>query len=264
MPRCVCWNLLTNYKLRVAYRGTGFCGSQFQPNKKTIEGELRLALSVLHKEFIKIVFAGRTDAGVHAEGQSISYMSKTFIPPAGVRLGINSLLPDDIKVLEVEVVPLTFNARKHAISREYKYSFTQEEVPLFLYDWVSRVSFKIDEEKIATLLRIIEGTHNFRAFKNLGSKEQSDIKTILSAKIVKNDVEHFFKRGSTISIFEVSIIGHSFLYRMVRNLMGAMFEVLKKKQSVENFSEMLNNARRSYVYSAAEAKGLSLINVNYA
>lgn len=256
-------SLLTKYKLRLAYKGSRFSGSQFQPGRVTIEGELRLALCVLHKEEIKTTFAGRTDSGVHAGGQTVSYSTSTFVPIAGLKLGLNSLLPKDIRVLAVETVSPEFSARRHAVSREYMYSFSSDEMPISLFDWVAYVPFKVDMFLLNSMAKLVVGTHNFSAFKNLGSEDRSDVKTILSCDVREVVLQDSFAWGYSPTVFQVHFVGHSFLYRMVRNLMGAMFEVLKKKQSVEKFYEMLNNACRAYSYSAAEAKGLSLINVNY-
>jgi tRNA pseudouridine38-40 synthase len=157
-----CWNLLNNYKLKIEYNGAKYYGSQYQPNKLTIEGVLKEAIvKILKNKDIKTIFSGRTDAGVHAKGQVLTFKTENNIPDKKLKIAINNLLPKNIYVKEVEKVDIGFNPRKFATSREYRYLFANEELPVYMKQFVEKVNFEPNIDAINRIKKKIIGKHAF-------------------------------------------------------------------------------------------------------
>lgn len=262
-PQFLLSSWLTNTKATIRYKGTCFSGSQVQPTQRTVEGELKKGLKELYKIDVPLVLSGRTDSGVHAEGQVINYNAPLEIPNGNVLNALNSILPDDIQVVNIETVDDEFNARFSAVSREYRYLFTQKEVPLWLNDFVVRYpEFNIDMNEFTELCEIIVGENTFTHFKALGSNERHDRREIKKCCVAKTDMQSVFY-DTPLPVYQFVVEANSFLYRMVRNLIGAMIEVLRGKQSIADFKAMLTSKNKIYLYTTAPAKGLCLMKVNY-
>jgi len=254
---------LTNLKVTFGYDGTGFSGSQRQPAQRTVEGELLLGLEKLYQQSIDITISGRTDSGVHASGQVFNFNAPKNIPEANLKDALNSILPEDIQVLNIETVDNDFNARFSARSREYKYILTQGELPLTLRNFIATYpKFPIDMELLNALCRSIIGVHEFTHFKCTGSNERHDNREIIECSARQINLSSPFSK-TDIGATEITFHANSFLYRMVRNLVGAMIEVLRGKQTLNSFKGLLNPSQERFLYTTAPAKGLSLIKVNY-
>jgi tRNA pseudouridine38-40 synthase len=253
---------LNNYKLTLAYQGTDFCGFQFQPGKKTVENNIVEALKKVFKKEIKITAAGRTDSGVHAQGQVINFFATQTIVENNLKKALNSILDHRIIVKHVELVDQKFNARRSAKSRVYKYLFSSQEVPLYLADFIPRIRFK---PKISTLNKLSEtlcGTHDFINFRNTGSQEKNTLRTMHACSFSQVQVPDIYQDGHDFVYFELVLQANAFLYKMVRNIAGALFEVLKGKQTLDSFAAMLAN-KSTYRYTTALAKGVCLVQVLY-
>ncbi|MSR88441.1 MAG: tRNA pseudouridine(38-40) synthase TruA [Candidatus Margulisbacteria bacterium] len=256
-------SLLTKHKLVLCYNGKHFSGSQLQKQgERTVAEEVIKALSALYQTEIAIMMAGRTDAGVHADGQVCSYKAKLDIPEYGIVKRLNQLLPDDIQVKSVEKMPLSFDARKSAINREYRFVFSKGNIPFYMQDFITKVFFSVDESLLSEFIPILVGTYDFRNFQNSGSKMKSTTRNILHFSLQKKTLTSLYD-DHNYDVFEAKFIGNSFLYRMVRNIMGAIFEVLKGKQTVENFKKLLTEEYKVYRYTTAKPQGLCLVNVTY-
>lgn len=264
--QCRYWNWLTRaYKVVFAYKGTSFSGFQKQPGKlRTVEGEFLEGLSkIVGKRVGAVVASGRTDAGVHAEGQVISFVSDCGIPPGNILRALNSVLPRDITVHKVEEVETRFHARYSAKSREYRYLFTDDRSLFFLDEFVTKIEFKPKIELFPFFSQYVVGTHDFSLFRCKGSTEFSTIKRIFQFELFEYKYPTVYNVEIAYPIYCLRIVGNSFLYKMVRNLAGAIFEVLRGKRNVEEFAAMLQPHPEPYKFTTAPPTGLCLYRVNY-
>lgn len=239
--------------LTISYDGTDFCGYQIQPNGRTVEEELEKALFKLTKQKIKTYASGRTDSGVHALCQKVHFDADATIPPESYTPALNSILPNDLKVLKSKKVPDTFNARYSAKKKTYKYS-------LYVGDFeepiVSRYKTLIPKMPDIALMKacakVIEGTHDFKAFMASGSSVKDTVRTVYSIKTVK--------KGRFIDIY---VTGNGFLYNMVRIIAGAMVAVGEGKLDVKDVEKTLLLGERPIKIKTMPAKGLTLYSVIY-
>lgn len=247
---------MNKYKLTIAYDGTEYSGWQVQPNAVTIQEVLEEKLQILTKVRTPITGAGRTDAGVHAIGQVGHFKSEQALDTGLLRLSLNGLLPKDIRIMEVEEVPLDFHARYSATNKIYHYHLNLGPVqdPFERpYSWnvTNPLNFEAMEQAISYLI----GTHDFSAYANeasQGAAKKNPVRTIKRISIVPERV------GVRLE-FE----GESFLYKMVRNLTGTLIEVAKGKRTPEEVKEILESKDRKRAGRAAPAKGLFLYRIDY-
>lgn len=229
-----------------------------------MEGALLRALGKIFKSRLSLTGAGRTDTGVHALGQVVNFKSDLHIPTVNLKLAINSCLPRAIRVLDVNMVPAIFNARRSAKSREYRYLFTQHEVPVYFDDVVAQVPFVPDLRFFSDIADILKGEHDFSNFKCQGSSDVLTMKTIYEIGMEQRPIEDIFNRGFAFNCYSFRIVADSFLYRMVRNILGAMFQVLRGTRTIDEFRLLLTDVRhKAFNYTLAPAKGLCLVKVNY-
>jgi tRNA pseudouridine38-40 synthase len=252
---------LNNYKLKVAYNGKYFCGFQIQDDCKTVEGELKRVLSQVFDEDIKIIASGRTDAGVHAIDQVVNIKTSNKRRVENLRSALKKMLPEGVDILDIEEVGFDFNARKCAVKREYKYIFSDSEIPISLKDFVCECNFEIDTRLFSDLEKLLVGKKDFRRFRKLGSNEKTTVREIFKVDFRLLELVDIY--SNKFSCYEFRIIGSSFLYRMVRNIMGAIFEIFRGKRTLEDFSKLFEADYLGYQYSAAPAKGLGLYKVYY-
>lgn len=247
---------MNKYKLTIAYDGTEYSGWQVQPNAVTIQEVLEEKLEILTKVRTPITGAGRTDAGVHAIGQVGHFKSEQALDKGLLRLSLNGLLPKDIRIMEVEEVPLDFHARYSATNKIYHYHLNLGPIqdPFErLYSWnvTNPLNFEAMEQAISYLI----GTHDFSAYANeanQGAAKKNPVRTIKRISIMPERV------GVRLE-FE----GESFLYKMVRNLTGTLIEVAKGKRTPEEVKEILESKDRKRAGRAAPAKGLFLFRIDY-
>jgi tRNA pseudouridine38-40 synthase len=253
---------LNRYKFVISYKGSGYCGSQIQKNGKTVEGEIKKVLRSIFKDDIVVSMSGRTDAGVHATGQVVSFKAVKQIPEQNIRMAMNSLLPGDIRVKKLYSVDIDFDPRRLAKSRVYNYLFTNEDILSYLDDYVAKINFTPDLKQVLKIKDVLIGCHDFVHLRSCGSNENNTIREIMDFDIRVEKVVDVYS-GEVSIIYKVVICANSFLYKMVRHIVGAVFEVLKGKQLVEEFASFLTENEKKYRYKVADAKGLSLIKVNY-
>jgi len=254
---------LFNYKVVFGYSGTYFSGSQFQPKQRTVEGELLKALQRIYKKRVPVQLAGRTDAGVHAEGQVFNYITEKSIKASILKKALSGHLPEDIWIQEIKEINLAFNARKDAFSREYQYLFSEQDIPYHLRDFIVQIRRIKNVHFLVELPKILVGTHNFKNFMNTGSTFKTTNKTIYKVSIQKKEVKTFFNLKKVFVYYKFSICGDGFLYRMVRNLVGGLFEMLRAKLTLSDFMALLDKNERFCMYTTAPAKGLCLFKINY-
>lgn len=242
-----------NIKLLLAYDGGRYHGFQRQNNAVSVQNVLEKKLAIVFGQPIKLAASGRTDTGVHAFGQVVSFITQGTIPIDRVVRAVNSHLPDDIVVKSAEEVDGTFHARYSAVSKTYIYRIQQgETLNPFLrhYSWYIRNP--LDIEAMQQSLQYIVGEHDFSAFQAAGSVQMNPVRTIYQATCVTYD-----------EIVEFSFFGNGFLYHMVRNLVGTLVNVGKRKISSQQFNEILLGKDRHKAGMTAPAQGLYLKQVNY-
>lgn len=244
---------LRTIKAVVAYDGTNYQGFQRQKNGVGVQQVLEQALTEVLGEPILIKAAGRTDAGVHALGQVISFATHSPIPPENYRRALEPHLPKDIAIREAEFAPADFHARFDAVDKTYQYKILVDPLPnpcVRNHMWQVRVPLDLDRMNEAA--RLIVGTHDYSSFKNAGSQDTSPIRTMTEA--------HWAQDGN---VFTFTITGDGFLYRMVRNLVGCLVKVGSGQWDTEKFAQVMAEKNRKKAGMAAPAQGLYLMRVRY-
>ena len=237
----------------VEYEGTDFAGWAAQPERRTVEGVLTEALSTVLRQPIKMSVAGRTDAGVHASGQVVSFGVDTELRPASISYKTTAVLPKDVALRRCAAVREDFDARRDARSRTYEYKIVNDEIrsPLERHH-AGYAPQSLDLDLLSAAATLVEGTHDFRAF------------TPQKSYHVR------FERIVTISrwswdhdLLRYRITADSFLYGMVRTLIGTMIEVAGGRRDLTEFARLLSGGRRSEAGPAVPSKGLTLVGVGY-
>ncbi|NLC11522.1 MAG: tRNA pseudouridine(38-40) synthase TruA [Firmicutes bacterium] len=245
---------MLNYKVHLSYDGTCYSGFQVQQNATTIQGVLQQVLQVLYKREIKVTGAGRTDAGVHAREQVVSFKAPPFIPLAKLPLALNSMLPPDIRVWHAEIVADNFNACRSAREKTYRYTIDTGFYPdVFrrLYTW--HYPQEVDFAKLEEAARYLVGTHDFTAFKAAGSKVKNNIRTITDFKLLH--------KGNFVVM---QFTGDGFLYKMVRIMIGTLLEIgQNKKARPEDIEKILQARDRDKAGVTAPPHGLCLWSIKY-
>ncbi len=244
----------TRIVLVLEYNGTRYHGFQFQLNKITVQEELEKALEKLTGEKIRVAGASRTDAGVHARGQVVSFQTGSSYPLATFITGLNYHLPRDIAVKAAHKVDSSFNVRHRAVSREYNYyilnSLTRSPVR---HNYTYQVSGHLDIEAMNRVCQALIGQHDFVSFATgMGGEEKSTVRRVYRAEV---------KREGDTVIF--NIVANAFLPHQVRNTVGALIRVGLGKMSVEEFCSIMEQKRPGLARPAAPARGLCLMRVNY-
>ena len=240
-------------KVTVSYDGTNYCGWQVQKNGRSIQELLQRALETVLRHPIALTGAGRTDAGVHALGQT-AHFDADFEDLDRLHYSANALLPPDIRILSLEPVSDQFHARYSAIGKEYHYHLQLDEAAdptLRLYR--TPIFGLFDRKALSAAAALFLGTHDFSAFANRSGKELTDsVRTITRLDIVDEP-------GGIRLEFE----GNGFLYKMVRNITGTLLEVAAHKRSLESIQELLKGRERVFAGAAVLPQGLFLIKVKY-
>ena len=240
------------YRALVEYDGTRFFGFQRQPDQPTIQGELEQSISGNTGEAISISFAGRTDAGVHADGQVIAFNTGWTHGPGALTRATNASLPAEISVRDIQVVDDDFHPRFDAKRRNYRYYIYNSQVrkpSKRLYSWHVKQELNLEEMNLAA--KSILGRRDFAAF---GQAPQG------SNTVREVNRAEWFRCGEMICF---DIEASAFLYRMVRSLVGTLKHVGEGKWSAARFKQTAASLDRSQAGQTAPAHGLYLISVAY-
>lgn len=240
--------------LLIQYLGTNFHGWQRQPNQVSVQGYIEKAISEVIGFPVHIYGAGRTDSGVHAAAQVAHFDYQSPIPASKWAKIINARLPEGILIRASAQVADDWHARFSASWRRYRYTiYTEEQPNVFISQTCWHYYHSVLQEAlIQAVLEPLRGEHNFSAFKRSGSDRADSLVDLQAAKC--------YRQGAFLY---VEIQANSFLYGMVRLLVGMLIEVGSGKRSPENFTEIWQNQRRSEVKYSAPAKGLCLLRVGY-
>lgn len=241
-----------NNLLILSYDGTSFYGWQKQPNLPTIQGEIEKVLSQIFNSKIRVTGAGRTDRGVHALRQVANFISPSDFEPLRLKRALNSILPPEIRVIEVlKGIPLSFDARRNALWREYRYFIYNGTVMFpFLHRYCFHLKKSIDLSLISELSSTFIGTHNFSAFCDGEEEEKNKIRTVYN---------FYLKKRGDFLIF--TIRADSFLRHMVRIILSTLIDIASGKKSKEILIKALESGDRKLTSPALPPQGLWLWNV---
>lgn len=241
-----------NVKLTIQYDGTDFCGSQFQPEQRTVQHELENALEKLLGHRLKTVFSGRTDSGVHAKEQSVNFdLKNTSIPPDKIFYPLNRYLPDDILALSSEIVPDDFNSRFSAKKRTYRY-FIRRKHDLFRNRYSLIHPYDVDLEKLNSASSLFKGKMDFQAF----CSAKSDV-----TNYVCEISDLFFFRENDEVVMQIS--ANRFLHNMVRIIVSAFLELNINRITEKEITEIITKKDRKLAPKTISPKGLFLWKVEY-
>jgi tRNA pseudouridine38-40 synthase len=244
-------------KLTIAYDGTDFAGWQRQASARTVQALIEDALTPIESRSLVITGAGRTDAGVHANGQVASVSLSSSIPSGELQRALNATLPDDVRILEIAEAAADFNARFDARHKTYQYSLYCGSVMLpqqRRYAW--HVPLTLDLEAMNAAAALLLGERDFSAFQAAGS----DVKTTVRELVVSEWL--LSGPGAEIGpVYRVS--GTGFLRHMVRNIVGTLVDVGRGRRPIDAIPEILSSRDRSQAAATAPAHGLTLWSVDY-
>jgi tRNA pseudouridine38-40 synthase len=241
-----------NYKIIVAYDGTNYQGWQMQGELPTIQGALSRALATLEGAPVIVHGAGRTDAGVHAEGQVASFYLQKAWKGCALRQALNGNLPHDIRVLEAEAVGDEFHPRASAKGKTYRYQIYNAPVmnPLLArYAW--HYHHALDLTKLQQDGDALLGTHDFTAFTVTDCETKTRIRTIRTFQIASQD-----------SLLQLFFTGNGFLRYQIRTMVAALLEMNRGRIPM-TMPELILSQRRAAIHGSAPAKGLTLVSVEY-
>lgn len=241
------------FKLIVEYDGTAYHGWQVQPNGRTVQGVLEDAVRRMLGESTRVAAAGRTDAGVHASGQVVSFSLERATSADVLLRGLDALTPDDIGIRSAEVVADDFDPRRAARSRVYTYRVwnARSASPFWRrYAWF--VSRPLDCARMRAAAAHLIGEHDFRSFQAAGCDAEHAVRRVLRSEIVHADC-----------LLTYTIEATAFLRHMVRNIVGTLVEVGAAQRPVADIPVLLAAQNRTLAGATAPACGLCLTQVNY-
>lgn len=240
------------YLMTICYDGKDFCGFQTQPDARTVQGEIEQAMQIYFRENIIIFASGRTDSGVHAIGQVAHFDVNAELNLTTFLRSINALLPSDITITDVCKTNIA-HARKDAKQKTYLYKFYVSDFDNALYrNRLTRIFTAVDIDKMKMAAAMLCGTHDFKFFSALNSSAKTTIRTIFESRIERIDDQYHFY-----------ITGNGFLYKMVRNIIGALIMVGQNKLLIDDFKKAIQKEKELPKNITMPPHGLYLLNVKY-
>ena len=251
---------MNRYLLVLEYIGTSYMGSQKQPKKMpnssklvlTIQDELEKAISTLTKTKTKTIFSGRTDAGVHARGQTAHFETELELNPSKFVNSLNGILSNTISVKELKKVPKTFHAQKSAKARHYRYTIANRTQRSAWDAHCLLVRYPLDIQKMNKALSYLIGEHDFTSFKKVRTSNPAKICNMYKAKAVR-DGDYVY----------IDFIADRFLYNMIRSIVGTLLLIERNSLAPETLKEILDSRDKTKAGSTISPDGLTLIEVIY-
>lgn len=240
--------------LGIEYNGKNYCGFQRQNEVISVQGELEKALSKIAAAPIETFCAGRTDAGVHATGQVINFITDSIRGMQAWIIGTNSQLPPDISVKWAVEVPEDFHSRFSATARRYRYVILNDRSrPGIMNGLVSHYYNAIlDENLMHQAAQCLIGEHDFTSFRGAGCQSRTPMRNVHAVSVTRN--------GAFVT---VDITANAFLLHMVRNIVGSLIEIGYKRKPVEWMKEVFEAKNRNLAGPTAQPDGLYLVDVTY-
>jgi len=243
-----------NFRLLLAYDGSRYRGWQRLGNSdQTIQGKLETVLSRMLETSVEVHGSGRTDAGVHAEGQVANFHADTDMTPQEIQSYLRRYLPEDIGILDVTEAAPRFHSRLNASRKTYRYRIWNTNMPCVFdrkYVWILPDSLSIEDMKDAA--KYLIGTHDFLAFCSNKHFKKSSVRTIYDISIVQVGKE-----------LQISVTADGFLYNMVRIIVGTLVEVGRGERSARDIPAILESRVRENAGMTVPPQGLCLMEVLY-
>ena len=243
------------YFITFSYDGSKYKGYQKQPDQKTIQEELEKALHTISGNDVSVHASGRTDAGVHAFNQKAHFDLQGKMTAIEMQKAMNSLLPNDIYIKQVQIVDDLFHARFNVKAKEYIYKINMGEYDPIQKDYVYQYNRKLDVVEMERALKYLEGTHNFKTFTKADDEKEDYTRTIVQTNLIR-DLKN-------VNYVTVSFLGTGFLRYMVRNMVGTLIEIGEGKRKSEDIIPLLQAQDRTAAGITAPAEGLYLKDVFY-
>lgn len=245
---------MKNFRIDLCYDGSRYKGWQrLGKGENTIQAKLEQTLSRLLEEDIEVSGSGRTDAGVHAEGQVANFHSNTTLAPAEICALLRRYLPDDIGVLAVSQVDDRFHSRLNAVEKTYRYRIWNEESPcVFQRKFVWNMPQTLDISRMEQAASYFLGSHDFMAFCANKHFKKSSVRTLRELRITQEGGEVVF-----------TLKGDGFLYHMVRIIVGTLVEVGLGQREADEIPQIFASRKRENAGATAPANGLCLVEVQY-
>ena len=245
------------YVLKVSYDGTEFAGWQCQKNARSVQEEIEKAIKTAFGVCLRITGSGRTDAGVHAEGQVCHFDLESSVPPEKMPDCLNRLLPPDVRITKGWGVDETFDSNRTAKKKTYRYTLYEgfRELPL-KERYAVRVENLPNIEVLKENAKLMEGEHDFKAFCASGSSVKTTVRTVYSVKLIE-------RISFGVREVDIFVTGNGFLYNMVRTMVGELLELSSGRRSKESLEEAFKTGKRELLGKTMPAKGLTLMSVEY-
>ena len=248
------------YLLVLEYIGTAYMGSQKQPSKMpntsktviTIQDEVEKAISTLTKTKTKTIFSGRTDAGVHAKGQTAHFESEQELNPSKFVNSLNGILPNDISVKELRKIEKTFHAQKSAKARHYRYTIANRTQRSAWDGHCLLVRYPLDIERMNKALSYLIGEHDFTSFKKVRTSNPAKICNMYEAKATRDG-----------DLVYIDFTADRFLYNMIRLIVGTLLMIERNSLAPETLKEILEARDITKAGSTISPDGLTLVEVIY-
>lgn len=245
--------MMRHFRATVEYDGTDFAGFQWQHETRTVQGELEAAILERTGQTVRLTGAGRTDAGVHALGQVVSFSAETRIPTDRMALALNGTLPADLSVRNVEEVGPEFSARFSASSRLYAYLILNRNLrSALLRRYTAFQPEPLDTRAMQAGADLLLGEQDFAAFTNELDPERTTMRDVTRCRI-----------GRYRDLTLVRIEANAFLRGMVRNIVGTLMEIGTGKRQPDEISTILASRDRKTAGPTAPPQGLCLLKVRY-
>lgn len=242
-----------NIKLTIEYDGTRYHGWQKQNGIITVQESIEKALEKILKHPTSLSGASRTDAGVHAIGQSANFYTDCSIPANKIPFALNTVLPEDIVIKEAHEVSTEFHARFSSKGKKYRYIINNSRIPSALNrEREYFCPYKLNYELIRDMTEIIKGTHDFKGFMSAESIVRNTVRSIYTYDIHEIN-------GKLI----IEISGNGFLHNMVRILVGTLIDVGRMRISLQDIEKILENGNRKKAGKTVPPQGLYLVEVYY-
>ena len=264
------------YRAVISYFGARYVGWQRQLNGLSVQEVLERALEKIFNAPTSVTASGRTDAGVHAEGQVVHFDAETSIPVDKIPFAVNTELPDDVSMLSCEVAPEGFNARFNAKRKTYRYSlYLSKHLRPMLEPTREHIVVPLDLTAIRAAAKVIEGEHDFKCFEASGSVVKNTVRTVYSVDVVcrwpldppvgktEETYSYLDENKAFDCLVDISVTGNGFLYNMVRIIAGTLVYVGLHKLTVEDVKEIIEKGDRKRAGKTLSAKGLCLVRVEY-
>lgn len=244
------------YLMTFSYDGSKYRGYQKQPKERTVQGEVEKALRKMSGDKkMEVHASGRTDAKVHAINQKAHFDFDTKMTCDNMKKALNSLLPKDIYVRNIEEVNDTFHARYSVKAKEYIYIINMGEYDPITKDYEYQYNKKLDVVEMERALKYLEGTHDFKSFTKADDEHDDYTRTIIQTNLIRD-----LKQVNKITI---SFLGTGFMRYMVRNMVGTLIEIGEGKKHSEEIIDILTAKDRRKAGITANPEGLYLKDVFY-